>query len=220
MRLDCHVHSHHSPDAFATPEQIVRAAKQRVDAVALCDHDTTKGWREAQRAAKSCGVLVVRGEEVKIVENGKKIGELGLLFLEKEVKPGAFEDVLDQAHDQDALVTMSHPFGHFGWENYSELRKRVKKVDAVEAFNSRTFGPLNRRAAAFAHEHKKPVTAGSDAHFAGEVGLAFMQAEASDLDEFRKKLLKGEAKPFWRHSPLIYSIGSGLKKKIKKMMRV
>lgn len=219
MRVDMQVHTHCSPDGLSSPEKIMKAAKQRVDVVAITDHNTTAAWRDAERAAKRHGVLVVRGEEVKIMEDGRKIGEVLLFFLDKEVRPGTFEEVRNAAKQQDALVAISHPFGHFGYEDYSLLRKRVRRVHAVEAFNSRSFGFLNRKALAFAHKHKKPVTAGSDAHAWPEVGLSFMQAEASSLEEFRKKLLKKQAKAYWRPSPLAYSFASAVKKRVAKIKK-
>ena len=49
----------------------------------------------------------------------------------------------------------------------------------------------NERARAFAEKYRLPMTGGSDAHSHYEVGNAFTEVEASDLDEFRKGLLKG-----------------------------
>ena len=64
MRVDLHTHSVAS-DGTDTPADVVRqAAAAGLDVVALTDHDTTRGWAEASRAAQETGVALVRGIEV------------------------------------------------------------------------------------------------------------------------------------------------------------
>ena len=44
----------------------------------------------------------------------------------------------------------------------------------------------------FALKHNLTITAGSDAHFAWEIGNAFILAESSGEDELKRKILKNE----------------------------
>lgn len=64
MRIDLHTHSTAS-DGTDAPGEVVRAAAAAgLDVVALTDHDTTRGWAQAQAAAVELGVALVRGIEV------------------------------------------------------------------------------------------------------------------------------------------------------------
>jgi len=64
MRIDLHAHSDRS-DGTDTPADLVRRAAARdVDVLAITDHDTTEGWREAADVAERTGVRLVRGIEV------------------------------------------------------------------------------------------------------------------------------------------------------------
>ncbi|QIK75637.1 PHP domain-containing protein [Nocardioides piscis] len=64
MRIDLHTHSSVS-DGTDTPADLVRAAKAAgLDVVALTDHDTARGWAEAQRTAEEVGIGFVPGIEI------------------------------------------------------------------------------------------------------------------------------------------------------------
>ena len=50
MKIDFHVHTKYSPDSSAEISEVLRYAKRRsLDAVAVTDHDTLEGSREARR---------------------------------------------------------------------------------------------------------------------------------------------------------------------------
>jgi predicted metal-dependent phosphoesterase TrpH len=53
----------------------------------------------------------------------------------------------------------------------SSAYKIIKYIDAVEGFNARSlFSKFNEKAKTFAKENDLPIIAGSDAHFANEIG--------------------------------------------------
>ncbi len=63
--IDLHIHTSHSPDAVDEPCWAVERAKQRgLLAIAITDHGTIKGWREARRLARDAGIRLVPGIEV------------------------------------------------------------------------------------------------------------------------------------------------------------
>lgn len=79
MRIDLHTHSRAS-DGTQTPDQLVRAAKRAgLDVVALTDHDTSAGWREAEATAEEVGITLVRGMEISTKFAGKGVHLLGYL---------------------------------------------------------------------------------------------------------------------------------------------
>ena len=84
MRIDLHAHSTAS-DGTDTPAELMRAArKSGLDVVAVTDHDTTDGWREAVEH-RPPGLTVVLGAEFSCVhrtQDGRRISlhVLGFLF--------------------------------------------------------------------------------------------------------------------------------------------
>lgn len=77
MRIDLHTHSLVS-DGTDTPTQLVRkAAEAGLGAIALTDHDTFDGLREAKLAGESAGVEVLGGLEMSTDLGGKSVHLLG-----------------------------------------------------------------------------------------------------------------------------------------------
>lgn len=73
MRIDLHTHSLVS-DGTDTPTQLVRkAAEAGLDAIALTDHDTFDGLREAELAGRSAGVEVLAGMEFSTLKRGASV---------------------------------------------------------------------------------------------------------------------------------------------------
>lgn len=64
MRVDLHTHSRVSDGTDSPTELVAAAAGAGLDVVALTDHDTTRGWAEAEVAAVRHGVALVRGAEL------------------------------------------------------------------------------------------------------------------------------------------------------------
>ena len=79
MQIDLHAHSTAS-DGTQPPAEVMASAKAAgLDVVALTDHDTTSGWAEAARAARSEGLTLVRGIEISCERDGTSIHLLGYL---------------------------------------------------------------------------------------------------------------------------------------------
>lgn len=82
--IDLHVHSNAS-DGTLTPTEVVDlAARQRLDAIALTDHDTAAGIPEARQAALHTGVELVPGIEFSCTYREKEIHILGLFIHEED----------------------------------------------------------------------------------------------------------------------------------------
>lgn len=80
MRADIHTHSVAS-DGTDTPAALVAAAAQAgLDVVGLTDHDTTRGWAEAEAAAVVHGVALVRGAELSCRADGTSVHLLAYLY--------------------------------------------------------------------------------------------------------------------------------------------
>ncbi len=202
MKVDMHVHSKYSKDALTKPETIIKTAeKTGVDALALTDHDTIAGWEKTKKAAEDSSIELITGQEVKLKDGS----ELLCVFLNKEIKSKEFHGVIDEVRDQDGLVIVPHPYGRL--RKTFKHKKEVSEVDGIEIFNPRCyFNFMNKQALTLAMEFDKPGTAGSDAHTPLEIGRAYVKTKATDLEEFREKLLQGETRVKGRRTSPLFSV--------------
>ena len=77
--IDLHVHTSAS-DGQYTPSQIIqKASEKNIKVIAITDHDTTAGIKEAQDEGKKLGITVVAGIEINI---SFPTGEFHLLWLD------------------------------------------------------------------------------------------------------------------------------------------
>jgi len=84
-RIDLHTHSTASDGTYAPGDLVQLAAKAELCAVALTDHDCLDGLTEAQKAGEETGVEVVRGVELSVADEARKLHILGL-FLPRRAK--------------------------------------------------------------------------------------------------------------------------------------
>lgn len=172
LRADLHSHTHFSRDGLTTPEQFVRRAVQkRLDVVAVSDHNNLVGAREV---AKIAPFRVIPSEEIKSSE-----GEIIGWFLRDEIPKGLTpEDTVRAIREQGGLICVPHPFDRLRSSplKTEALLRILPDVDAVEAFNARTtFRGDNTRSARFVREHGVVASAGSDAHWHGEIGSTWVE---------------------------------------------
>ena len=67
--IDLHTHSSASDGSFSPSALIEEAVKRSLSAIALTDHDTAAGLKEAERTALSLGIRFIPGIELEIVWN-------------------------------------------------------------------------------------------------------------------------------------------------------
>ncbi len=75
LRSDLHIHSVHSDGEWQVEELILEAKKKGLYAMALTDHDTVKGVKEAVSLGKKHGVNVIKGLELSSI----KVGDVHIL---------------------------------------------------------------------------------------------------------------------------------------------
>lgn len=82
--IDLHAHSNHS-DGKDTPSQLVQNAfEQGITTLAITDHDTVSGWKEAIDCARSVGISLIPGIEVStraVTESGRGVSVHVLAYL-------------------------------------------------------------------------------------------------------------------------------------------
>ena len=206
--VELHCHTYRSKDSLASPRALLAACRRRgIDRLAVTDHNTLAGALEAATLDPERFIL---GEEIMTTE-----GELLGYFLTEEVPPGLSpEETIERLRRQGAVISVSHPYDyarHGAWRE-EVLRPLLPKLDALEAFNARTYGRRpNERAAALARAAGLPGLAGSDAHAPFEIGRGLTQLQPfTDAESFRRSLgtarLVPRRSPAWVHLVSRYAV--------------
>lgn len=172
MRVDLHAHTHFSRDGLTSPATFARRYQRAgVDVVAVSDHNNIDGALAVRELAP---FPVIVSEEVRTAE-----GEIIGYFLRANIRKGMTpEETVAAIRAQGGLVCVPHPFDTLRREplRTPALLRILNDVDIIEVFNSRTIrGRDNDRALAFARDHGKLMSAGTDAHTPWEIGLAWTE---------------------------------------------
>lgn len=170
MKFDLHVHTNHSIDCAEPVEKVVAHARKKVDGIAITDHNEIEGALRGRQLWEN----VIVGEEVETHE-----GEILAYHIQEKIKSKDIDEAIDEIRSQGGLVGVSHP--------YDVIRKNVitkdalthtmERLDFIEGINARCLFFFNTRAQTLARQNKKTMIAGSDAHFAFEVGNAWTEAD-------------------------------------------
>jgi predicted metal-dependent phosphoesterase TrpH len=202
LKVDLHIHTCASKDSALHPAKVIKMAKRRgLDRICITDHNTIDG---ALAAKKIDPDFVIVGEEI-LTETG---GEILAFFVNEWVPPYlSVQETIDRLEAQGAIISVSHPFDRHRNQPWSEasLKAMVPRLDAIEGFNARTIQAKdNEKARVFAETHHLPITAGSDAHIALEIGAAYLEISAfTSATEFRAGLseatIHGHLSPAWTH---------------------
>jgi predicted metal-dependent phosphoesterase TrpH len=92
--IDLHTHSTASDGSFSPSALIAEAVKRGLSAIALTDHDTTGGIKEAAKAAKEKGIRFIPGIELEIAWDSN--GEFHLLALGLDGLKNEFAAALEE----------------------------------------------------------------------------------------------------------------------------
>jgi predicted metal-dependent phosphoesterase TrpH len=202
LRIDLHVHTACSEDCWVPLEAVIEAVlRSSVDSIAVTDHNEIDG---ALQLAAEAPFPVIVGEEI-----GSQQGEISGLFLSEWIPPSlSAQETIDRIKEQDGLVYVPHPLARdvptaLGRKNLEAI---IDRVDIMEGFNARILRHADNIAAQeVARQYDIPTAAGSDAHFAREIGRAGVELEPfTDPAEFLTKLRGGTI--FGRRTPYFYSL--------------
>ena len=171
MKFDMHVHTLHSERCgWMRPERLVKHAKEKgLDGLAVTDHNTIDGAREVFNIVRDeqMELSVIIGEEINTDR-----GEILAYFIDREIEPGPFEEVLSAIKRAGGISAIPHPFEKIR-KGFRGVETVMSDVNAIEVLNSRC--RFNRKAFNLCLVHKKPMLGGSDAHFYSEVGQAWTE---------------------------------------------
>lgn len=165
----------------------------------ICDHNTIKGVSAFKRVlSPNEEFIFVPGIEIS-TNRGEIIGA----WIEEDLSTSDFPDVAEEIREQGGMVIVPHPYDAFRGKKFKIKKTDLPFIDAIEVFNSRCFlSRANKKATQFAEKHSLKRTAGSDAHFAPEVGNAWISFNGSTAEEFQQVLKKGEITTAGKRTPL------------------
>jgi predicted metal-dependent phosphoesterase TrpH len=186
IHADLHVHSRFSADGIAEPEDMVREAKRKgLQAFAITDHNTCAcvdyflqhGFMREDGQPVD-GLLIIPGQE--ITTSAGHLLALGVRLPDLKGIPPV--EAIEIIHHNGGLAVPPHPYDLFR-AGIRENILDVLKMDALEVFNAATtFRRCNEQAHAYAERRGLPMTAGSDAHHAEAIGVAYTVLEAETFD--------------------------------------
>ena len=189
IKIDFHVHSKLSNDGRESLEQIAGAAKAAgLDAVCICDHNDYA----LDKIVEIGGVALLPGCEISSAD-----AHVLAMLCDVPVDVRALlqkglpetEQLISEIHKCGGIAVIAHPFGH---TQKSSWDGSGLKPDAVERYNARAWmkcADADRLAAEYAQSVNAACIAGSDAHFAGEIGNAYTLVDCNGISEIKDAVL-------------------------------
>ena len=203
LTFDLHVHTNYSYDGRDSVEKIIeRAIVNKLDGIAICDHNTMEGTYAAREyiADNNLNMMIIPGIEVTTSQ-----GHLLVLGIEEGIEKGLSPgETIRRAQQKEkgrtdtVVIIAPHPYHPF---RHSIGNVCIQPgIDAIEVFNSRYFsGIANAIAKRTAARNNITAVAGSDAHSADCVGLATVEvkiagAHKPEFEVILERIKKGEVK--------------------------
>jgi len=166
--MDLHVHTHYS-DSTGSVKRIIEIAQNKgLDGLAITDHNTLRGVKEAQM--ENHNLIIIPGVELKTTQG--EILALGVKHLIP--KKMSMIETIKRIHAQGGLAIIPHPTIPI----LSRLKEKDLEnlsIDGIEVVSSITplFYHYLIKNLRLAVKLRLPISAGSDSHSPETVGDAF-----------------------------------------------
>lgn len=172
--IDLHVHTLHSGDNEALPEEMVeRAINEGLDAIAFTEHYSFQAsdYAEALREKYRSVIGIFRGVEISAAEGhllafGANTDNMGL-------GGASAAEVINKVTELGGVVIPSHPYRR--GSSVGDLVVELKGIEALEGYNGCNLHAMNIMALKAASNLGIPYTGGSDAHAPDEVGSCYTE---------------------------------------------
>ncbi len=191
---DLHIHSIFSHDGTASIPAILKYASEKtdLDVIAITDHDSINGVKQAMDLAPKYGLQVIPGCEISTAQ-----GHLLGLFLNQRIPAGlSLIETLLRIGEQGGLAVAAHPEAKGTSSlNFDDIRSALDHPFArqilvgVEAFNGGLIHTRSNIPAVVKSAHL-PIsqTGNSDAHILAMIGKGATYFPGTGIDDLRVAL--------------------------------
>lgn len=191
-RLDSHIHCQYSPDSSTKIDDIIKKSiEDKIDIIAISDHNTVEGSKVAVEKTKNTENLLV----IPSIEISSSKGHI-LGFGCEEVIPRDLEpeETIDMIHDQGGLAIIPHPFCFYRHGLFCKSNPDELNFDAIETKNARFIvGWCNYKAKKLANEKNIPSLGASDSHYIDFLGDCYSLIDCElNIDSVLKSIKKGQ----------------------------
>jgi predicted metal-dependent phosphoesterase TrpH len=131
MFADLHLHTNFSDGTYTPEELVAQAARNKLSAIALTDHDTVEGCERAAIACKAVEIEFIPGAELTAEQNDNEIHILGY-FLDTHNKKLLEEIAKFQADRQNRIHEMV--------ARLNQLKVPLRVEDVIKLANCRSPG--------------------------------------------------------------------------------
>jgi len=193
LKVDIHIHTAYS-DGTGTIREVVAAAKKAgLDAIAITDHNTSKGYFITRRIADD--LIVIPGFEATTTAGHVIV--LGVVKKSDRKLVMPYEKLIEKVEELGGVTILAHPAIHV-----RHMKKWIQcKPTAIEVINA--LYPLpkiqTRISMKIAKQLNRPTIAGSDAHQPNQIAKAYTITEVDkpDIDGIleairKRKIIIGE----------------------------
>ncbi len=172
MKIDLHVHTANSDDAYGEPEEVLAAAAAAgLDGLAITEHSNYEKSEIFLKLAPRFNLVVFVGAEV-----ATRSGHM-LVFSEEIHRWSCFRgaghdarELIEAVNRAGGAVVAAHPY-RVGYGCGGAAR--LSGLAAIETCNGANRSFENRLAMELARKLNLPCTGGSDAHFISEIGRCY-----------------------------------------------
>ncbi|WP_264739401.1 PHP domain-containing protein [Cytobacillus firmus] len=102
--FDLHLHTTASDGSFSPSEVVEKATEKGIKTIAITDHDTLDGIKEAMEAGKKLNVNVIPGIELSTKYKGKNIDILGYQIHESKELLAVLKKIQDYRENRAQLI--------------------------------------------------------------------------------------------------------------------
>jgi hypothetical protein len=200
VRVEFHSHTVYSADGHIGFAGLVRSVRRnRLDIVAITDHDTVEGALEFRRLCGRRGdeFAIIVGEERTLADGTHIIG----LLLREPLASSTFDDVLREIHAQNGICVVPHPLRRrdgalsLDVSRLEALQRASGPACGFEIFNPRCSYDENAAARRLLNTGLCPV-GGSDAHYESDHGeVVNVLSFAGDVETTVRRALTGAPAP-------------------------
>lgn len=190
LKMDSHIHSEYSPDSSSKIDDILKVAKkEKLDVIAISDHNTVDGTSEVLRKTRNTDILAIPSIEISSTQ-GHILGFGCEENIPRDLTP---EDTIDRIHDLGGLAIIPHPYCFYRHGLLHNTDYKNLKIDAIETKNARFIvGYCNWKAKKLSKNEQISELGASDAHYYKFVGDCYSMVDSEqDIDSILKAIKKG-----------------------------